>query len=418
MNRDHTTSRSDRSVVAFLAFLSIVLAFGIDSSLPAFDELRDEFGLRDGSGEVSLIVTTYFLGMAAGQLVWGLSSDRTGRRRPLLSGLVLYGIGAAGAAAAGSMTTMLVARFVWGLGAAAPSVLRNSIARDLYSGDRLARITSLTMAIFLVGPAIAPSIGEVILLSGNWRLVFAAAVPLALAGIAWTLWFGETMAPENARPLDVATVRRGAAAFFRTRATVGYSGAITLGSGAFFIYLGSGQPIVDEIYGYGDWFALVFFITAAGIGLTVWTSSRFISRFGADAVGSTATTVMVTRATVFLATCLATDGRPPFVIWLVLVTVFASFTTVSTPAFVALAMTPMARIAGTASALNGVLSIGVASLLAAVFDRMIDDTVTPMAVGFLTYSTLALLTARWARGGSREIVEPDTEPTARAIDGG
>ena len=376
--------------------------------MPAFDELRAEFGLRDGSGEVSLIVTAYFLGMAAGQLVWGLSSDRTGRRTALLGGLVLYGIGAAGSAAAGSMTAMLTARFVWGLGAAAPSVLRNSIARDVYSGDRLARITSLTMAIFLIGPAVAPSIGELILLSGNWRLVFAAAVPLALGGIIWTLWFGETMAPENARPLALATVRRGAIAFFRTRATIGYSTALTLGSGAFFIFLGSGQPIVDEIYGYGDWFALAFFAIAAGIGLTVWMSSRFISRFGADAVGSTATIVMVFTAGVFLMTCLATNGRPPFAVWMVFVAAFSAFATVATPAFTALAMTPMARIAGTASALNGVLSIGVASLLAVVFDRMIDDTVTPMAAGFLFYSTLALLAARWARGGSREIVEPDT----------
>ena len=375
--------------------------------MPAFDELRAEFGLRDGSGEVSLVVTAYFLGMAAGQLVWGLSSDRTGRRSSLLGGLVLYGIGAAGAAAADSMTVMLVARFVWGLGAAAPSVLRNSIARDLYSGDRLARITSLTMAIFLIGPAVAPSIGELILLSGNWRLVFAAAVPLALVGIAWTLRFGETMDPENARPLDLATVRRGTVAFFRTRATIGYSAAITLGSGGFFIYLGSGQPIVDEIYGYGDWFALAFFVTAVGIGLTVWASSHYISRFGADRVGATANTVMVLTAAIFLLACVVSDGRPPFAVWMVLVTVFASFTTVSTPAFVALAMTPMARIAGTASALNGVLSIGVASLLAAVFDRMIDDTVTPMAVGFLVYSSLALLAARWARGGSRDVVDPD-----------
>lgn len=356
---------------------------------------------------MSLIVTAYFLGMAAGQLAWGLSSDRTGRRRALLAGLVLYGVGAAGSAAAGSMSAMLLARFVWGLGAAAPSVLRNSIARDLYSGDRLARITSLTMAIFLVGPAIAPSVGELILLSGNWRLVFAAAVPLAMVGIVWTLRFGETMAPENARPLDLATIRRGSVAFFRSRTAVGYSMAVTLGSSAFFIYLGSGQPVVDEVYGYGDWFALVFFGTAAGIGTTVWVSSRYISRFGADAVGAVANAVMVGTAAVFLGTCLIGDGRPPFALWIVFTTVFGSFTTVSTPAFIALAMTPMARIAGTASALNGVLTIGVASLLAVVFDRMIDDTVTPMAAGFLIYSTLALVLARWARGGSREVVEPD-----------
>ena len=64
------------------------------------------------------------------------------------------------------------------LASAGPGVLRNSIARDLYSGDHLARITSLTMAIFLIGPAVAPSVGELILLADDWRLVFAAALPL------------------------------------------------------------------------------------------------------------------------------------------------------------------------------------------------------------------------------------------------
>ncbi len=382
------------------------MAFGIDSSLPAFEELRSEFDLRDGSGEVSLVVTAYFLGMAAGQIVWGLSSDRIGRRLALLGGLSLYGIGAAGSAFAGSMNMLLLARFVWGLGAAGPSVLRNSIARDLYSGDRLARVTSLTMAIFLIGPAIAPSVGELILLTGEWRFVFAAAVPLAFVAVVWTIRFGETLAPENARPVDLASIRRGSAAFFRTRTTIGYSASTTLASGAFFIFLGSGQPIVDEIYGYGDWFALVFFGIAAFIGITVWTSSRYISRFGADRVGAIATTVMVATAAVFLVTCLVTDGRPPFAVWFALVMVFAAFTTVSTPAFIAMAMTPMAKVAGLASALNGVMTIGIASLLAVVFDRMIDDTVTPMAAGFLLYSSLAFLVAAWARGGSREVVDP------------
>jgi len=356
---------------------------------------------------VSLIVTAYFLGMAAGQLVWGLPSDRIGRRAALLGGLTLYGIGAAGAAMSNTMTTLLVARFIWGLGAAGPGVLRNSIARDLYSGDRLARITSLTMAIFLIGPAVAPSVGELILLGDDWRLVFAAAVPLSVVGIVWAFRFGETMAPENARPFDFRTIRRGTSVFFRTRTTIGYSAAITTSSGAFFIYLGSGQPIVDEIYGYGDWFALTFFATAACIGVTVWVSSRYISRFGADAVGSLATKVMVSTAAAFAITCLATGGKPPFGVWMFFVSVFASSTTVSTPAFVALAMTPMARIAGTASALNGVLTIGVASLLAVVFDRMIDDTVTPMAMGFVVYSSMSFLLARWARGGSMEIVDPE-----------
>ena len=76
--------RSEAGVVGYLGFTSALLAIGIDTALPAFDEIREEFSLADGSGEVSLVVTAYFLGMAAGQLPMGPLSDRLGRRPCLL----------------------------------------------------------------------------------------------------------------------------------------------------------------------------------------------------------------------------------------------------------------------------------------------------------------------------------------------
>lgn len=81
------TAHSERQVIVFLAFLSIILAFGVDSVLPAFDEIREQFELSPGSGEVSLVITWYLLGMAAGQMLWGLLSDRFGRRSILVVGL-------------------------------------------------------------------------------------------------------------------------------------------------------------------------------------------------------------------------------------------------------------------------------------------------------------------------------------------
>jgi MFS transporter, DHA1 family, multidrug resistance protein len=348
-------------------------------------------------------------------MFWGLLSDRYGRRPIVISGLVLYGLGAAGSAVADSMTMLLIARSIWGLGAAAPSVLRNSIARDLYSGDKLARITSLTMAIFLIGPAIAPSVGQAIILAGSWRSVFAAAVPLALVGIWWAVRFGETLDPQNVRPIAAHTILVGVRTFFGTRATFGFTLSMMFASGAFFIYLGSGQPVIDEIYGYGAWFVLIFAGTAASISITVLASARFISRYGARNVGAVASAVTVTVAATFLVVAISSGGTPPFWFWFLAVTAFASSTTVTTPVFAALAMTPMARVAGIASGLNGLLAIGGGSLLAAIVDRQINDSVTPMAAGFLVYSILAFTSMAWARGGSLDIVEPRTsEPMVRS----
>jgi DHA1 family bicyclomycin/chloramphenicol resistance-like MFS transporter len=135
-------SRSDRSVIAFLAFIGVLTAFGIDAALPGFDELRTDFDL-DGRGVSPAITgTLYFAGMAIGQLLCGVLADRFGRRNVLAGGLVLNGIGAVASAAAPDLEWLLVARFVWGLGAAAPSVLGFAIARDLYDGDRMARVVA------------------------------------------------------------------------------------------------------------------------------------------------------------------------------------------------------------------------------------------------------------------------------------
>ncbi len=183
-------ARSDAAVVAYLGFIGALLAFGIDTALPAFDEIREAYDLADGSGEVSLVVTAYFLGMAAGQLPVGPLSDRFGRRPILLGSLALYVVGAVGATLAPSFGAVLVSRFVWGLGASGPAVISHAIARDLYDGDRMARVLSLVMAVFLIGPTIAPLIGEALIALFPWQSVFAGAAVLAVVGITWTARFG------------------------------------------------------------------------------------------------------------------------------------------------------------------------------------------------------------------------------------
>ena len=399
--------RSERHVIFFLAFLSIILAFGVDSVLPAFDELRDRFELKPGSGEVSLIITWYLLGMAAGQMLWGLLSDRFGRRLILLAGLALYGAGALGSGLAQNMTGLLAMRFVWGLGAASPSAIRLAIARDLYSGDQMARVTSFVMAIFLLGPAVAPSVGEGILFLGDWRLVCFSAAPLAAASAIWTVRFGETLPPSNRRPIDLRATARGVRAVLRTQVTIGYTLATMFTFGAFFVYLGSSQPIIDEIYGYDAYFALIFGGSALFLSAAVFTSGRFARRYGAENISQTALLAMLIISAAFTVFSLSGEGVPSFWVWFAAMGLLGAFTTIFTPTASAIAMEPMQRVAGTASGVFGVITIGGGSILASLIDRRIDDTVTPMAVGNLIYTAIAIGFVLWARGGSRQVVDPE-----------
>jgi len=190
-------ARSDTSVVSYLAYLGIVLAVGIDITLPAFDDLDVAFGLSDRGISVGVVGTVYILGMAIGQLVYGIASDRFGRRPTMLFGIGLYSLGVLTALFAPTLEVLLAGRLLWGLGAAAPFVLRQAIARDLYEGDRMARIITIVTAVFLLGPIFVPIIGAGILLVAPWQGVFAVALVAAGAALVWTLRFGESSTLRN-----------------------------------------------------------------------------------------------------------------------------------------------------------------------------------------------------------------------------
>ena len=304
-----TRVRSEAGVVAYLGFTSALLAIGIDTALPAFDEIREEFSLADGSGEVSLVVTAYFLGMAAGQLPMGPLSDRFGRRPVLLASFALYLIGGWGRACA---LVRHVARrpLPVGLGAAGPAVIGNAIARDLYSGDQMARVLSLTMAVFLIGPTIAPLLGEVLLLTGVWQAVFLSAC--ARTGrCRMDVPVGETLPGDRRRPIDPLAVGRAIRTTMTNRASAGYILAMVFSYGAFFVFLGSSQPIVDEVYGRPGWFAATFACTSAVNGLCVWQASRHVHRIGAARLALLAYGTNAGGFAVMLVAALTSDGVHP-----------------------------------------------------------------------------------------------------------
>ena len=166
-----TRGSTDWRVVAFLASVSISVAYGIDASLPAFDEMRPDVGLPLGSNRITLAITVYFLGMAGGQIVYGPISDRFGRMATLRAGMAIYAAGAAGSMLATDFGFLLASRTVWGLGASAGSLMNLAILRDLYAGDRMARMMSTVSAVFLVGPVVTPLVAEGILRTASWRWV-------------------------------------------------------------------------------------------------------------------------------------------------------------------------------------------------------------------------------------------------------
>jgi DHA1 family bicyclomycin/chloramphenicol resistance-like MFS transporter len=395
--------RSDASVVAYLAYLGILLAVGVDISLPAFDELDAAFGLTDRGVSVGVVGTVYILGMAIGQLVYGIASDRFGRRPTMLFGIGLYSLGVLTAIFAPTLEVLLAGRLLWGLGAAAPFVLRQAIARDLYEGDRMARVITIVTAFFLLGPIFVPIIGAGILLFAPWQGVFAAALLAAAAAVVWTLKFGETLDSEQRRPLQIRPLVDALRLVVTTRVTIGHIGAQTFASAAFFIWLGSAQPIIDDIYDRGSQFAFWFAASGIVIAMALLANGRMIDRFGSRRVAVAVSIAFVATCVVGSTVTLAADGVPSIWIFFAWAAIANALGTVITPPCAALALEPMGALAGTASAVLGFVSLGGGAVLAAIVDAQIDTTVTPMVVASLIFGVIGLVLLLWA-GDSHELV--------------
>lgn len=380
--------RSERSVIAFLAFIGILMAFGIDGALPAFDELRNDFDLDSRGISPAVTGTVYFAGMALGQLLCGVLADRFGRRPVLVGGLVIYAFGAVASALSPTFGVLLASRFVWGLGASAPSVLRFAIARDLFSGDRMARVVSTFMAFFLIGPIVAPFVGEAVLIVGSWRTVFALGVVLAALAAGWAVRFGETLDPELRRPIRVAPFVEAFRAVVRTPVTLWCLIGSTLFNGSFFVWLGSAQPVIDEVYDRDAQFTIFFGLSGVGMAMALLVNNRLIDRFGTFTMIRRAGAVHVAVSCAALVVTLAASGVPSVWLWFSWALVANAMSMIVGPMSSAAAMAPMADKAGTASAILGLAQLGIGALLGAIVDAQIDATVTPMVAGAVVFGGL------------------------------
>ena len=130
--------------VALVGVMFATIAFSLDAMLPALTDIGRELS-PENPDRAQLIIASFVLGMGAGTLVAGPLSDAFGRRRTILVGAAVYILGAAIAAASGSLETALAARVLQGLGAASPRVVMLAVVRDLHSGRQMARVMSFAM---------------------------------------------------------------------------------------------------------------------------------------------------------------------------------------------------------------------------------------------------------------------------------
>ncbi len=407
-----------------VAILAVCLALGaasIDLMLPAFPEMREAFGLSPDSTEVSWLVTSYFLGLGAGQLFYGPLSDRLGRKPLMYVGLSLYAIGAAASALAPDLAGVVVARVVWGLGAAGPRSLGLAIVRDVYEGNHMARIMSQILGIFLLIPMFAPAAGTALLLLGPWQIVFWAPVIGALVAGVWMAFrLPETLAVEHRRSVRPTAMLQAARAVVTNRTTVllGLAGSFLFGimTG----YVGSTQIIIEEVFGRGELFPLLFGILGAALAAGSLISGRIVMKFGTQTVLNVGAGLLVAAAATFAIVAALTGGHPPLWAFMVLLALVLPCVMALVPSLNSEAMAPLPHVAGMAAAIVGTAFTSVGALAGAVIDISYDGSVSPFAYGTLVYAVLAASCilvsgsfARWSRKRSGFRAQPHASASSQ-----
>ncbi len=383
--------------IAIVASLMALNALAIDIMLPAFPQMASSLDLSDPN-LVQLVLLSYIIGFGGAQLIFGPVSDRFGRRGPLFFGIALYTICAVAGALAPNFETLLLARFIQGIGAAATRVIAISVVRDTQSGRAMASTMSLIMMVFMVVPVIAPMTGQIIILFGDWHLIFLFMAMISAAVGFWAFAkLPETLAADKRRALTLASVGEAFGLVLSNRLSLFYTLSTAFYFGSLFGFLNLAQPVYVDIYGLGVWFPAAFGFVALVMAGTSFLNSQLVVRYGQRRLSHGALLLYLALALVMAA--FSAVGPLPF--WL-----FYGLTLLMMPLFGfvganfnSIAMEPLGAVAGTASSVLGFAQTVGGGLVGAVIGQAFDGTIFPLAAGYASVAAIAVVMVLIAEKG-------------------
>ncbi len=396
---NQTTDSSPKSgirefeFIALMAFLMSNVALSIDAILPALPEIGLALEVTDSS-QLQLVVVMIFLGLGLGELVFGTLSDSFGRKPIVYIGVGVFTIASLVVVFAPSLEIFLIGRVFQGIGLSAARSVSIAIIRDTYDGDRMARIMSFIMTIFILVPMIAPMLGQLILEYYNWQTIFY--LQLLFIGIT-IVWFAlrqrETLAKEKKIPISKSLFINGVKEFFRHKQSVIYTFISGIIQGSFIAYLSSSQQIFQVQYGMVEEFPLIFGGLAFSFGMASLLNGFLVVKYGMLKLVNSSLYIFVGCSLTYIL-IFGTASNPSlttllsflFFQFLSLGFIFGNLSS--------LTMQPIGHIAGVGAATYSFISILVAVTIAIFIGQFIETTVVPMFIGFFIAGVISFILIR------------------------
>ena len=397
---DHTATQpklsSIKEFTILIALLMSIIALSIDAMLPALGTIAHDLQVTN-TNHVQYIISAIFLGMTIGELVCGPLSDALGRKKILFMGIGLYLIGSIICFLSPSFEILLFGRFIQGLGVSGPYVSATSIVRDKYSGRDMARVMSVAMMIFMTIPAIAPGLGQTILLFWSWRSIFLLYISYSVIIGLWLAFRLEETLPLSQRiPFKMKDIVAGFYEVIGNRMTMGYMLCMGICFGSFLGYLNSAQQIFQVQFQTGKMFTVYFGILALVLGLAFMINARFVERLGMRYLCARSMQCIIAASALFLIIHVF------FAIHLWMFLTYAAILFFSFGLMFgnlnSIAMEPMGHVAGIASAVIGAVSTAISMVIGAIIGQLYNNTLVPIVTGFLILSIMSLWVMKYADG--------------------
>jgi DHA1 family bicyclomycin/chloramphenicol resistance-like MFS transporter len=382
--------RAGLLVTLVLGGLTALPPLSMDMYLPALPEVTRALG--SSAATVQLTLTACLAGMALGQLVVGPLSDKLGRRRPLLIGMVVYVFATAICALAPNAELLIAFRLLQGLAGAAGIVIARAMVRDMYDGVEMARFFATLMLISGVAPVIAPVIGGQVLRVTDWRGIFyvLTGVGVVLTLVVWK-WLHETLPQDRRHTGGVREALHTMRGLLADRVFTGYMLTGGFAFAALFAYISASPFVVQEIYGASpQTFSLLFGINSIGLIAAGQINGKvLVGRVPLDKVLAVGLAVITLAG---LALLLMTSGVFGKVgLWPVAAGLFVLMSAMGLimPSTNTQALMRTPHAAGSASALLGTSSFLVGAIASPLVGIAGEATAVPMAVVQLVCALLA-----------------------------
>ena len=393
--RTTVTPALTTTVLASVVLITAIAPLATDMYVPAFPLVAHD--LDSSAPEVQLTLTTFFVGMALGQLVGGPFSDRVGRRRPLLVSLLVLTAASALCAFSPSIGVMMVARLVQGFSGGWAMVIARSVVVDLTSGTRLVRTMNLVSGIAGVAPIAGPLMGAAILQLSHWRVSFWVVAGLA-AVMVLTVAVG---VPETLR--RPGTPARMSVAVLRNRSFTGYLVVFAFSMGTIFAYVGTSAFVLQSMNGLSPvLYSVDFAFNAVGLTVATLVAARLADRVPTRAVVAAGLTGTALAGGALLAG--AIWFGMPLPVALIGFFVLMTAQGLIGPNAGALASAQVPDQAGTGSAVLGFLQWCTAGVIAPLAGLGGERTAVPMAAIVLALTALSFFALITNQRGSRRCV--------------